>query len=167
MKRLAAACIVTTFAAVPHGTGAAGVSRLDCAFEVHLAFTPGISPQMEAIHIASPQPGTLSCTGTWSGREATGRGLVTFDGRAVGDCAISTIDAVLTMEHPLAGGGRLHIVLPLRSGRVGVLLYGTSMVPDRPASVIGAGRPDPGQDCTTTPITAIAAEGHSVVGPWS
>ena len=165
MILVAAGCLVTAIVAVPHGTGASTLNRLDCAYQVHLKFTPGISPQTETIHITSPQPGTLSCTGTWEGRQVTGQGLVSFDGRAVGDCAASTIDAVLTMDHPLAGGDRFHITLPLRSGRAGMLLYGTSLLLSRPASVVGVGNPDPGQNCTTTPITGIGAQGRGVVGP--
>lgn len=148
------------------GAGAAGGTRLDCRFTVHLTFSPGISPQVKEIHITSTEPGTLSCTGTWSGREVAGQGLAVFEGDALGSCPGSTIDAVVRMDHPLAGGGRFQVVVPIRSGRLATVLHGTSEDPARPASVLGTGTPDAGQDCARTPITGIAAHGRAVVGPW-
>ena len=34
----------------------------------------------------------------------------------------------------------------------------------RPASLVGTGTPDPGQDCRQVPITGIAAQGRAVFG---
>src|SRR4051794_22914236 len=86
-------------AAGPSGT------QLDCRFGVHIAFNPGISPAVESIRITSTAPGPLSCQGTWEGRPVTGHGVVTFEGDAIGNCAGSTIDAVVRLVHPLTGGG--------------------------------------------------------------
>jgi hypothetical protein len=150
------------------GAGASGQpgTQLDCTFGVHLAFTPGISPQVEAIRITSTAPGPLACHGTWAGQAVTGQGVVVFEGDAVGSCGGSTIDALVRMDHPLADGGRMHVTVPLRSGRLGMALYGTSGDPARPASLMGTGVPDAGQDCRQVPISGIAAEGRAVFGPW-
>jgi hypothetical protein len=144
----------------------AAETQLDCRFGVHLAFNPGISPAMEAIRITSSAPGPLTCEGTWAGQPLTGQGLVVFEGDAIGDCAGSTIDAVVRLEHPLANGGRMEIAVPFRSGRVGMALYGQGSDPARPASLVGTGTPDRGQDCRQVPITGIAAAGQAVFGPW-
>jgi len=142
------------------------VTRIDCTFGVHLAFNPGISPAMEAIRITSTAPGPLSCQGTWGGRPVTGQGQVTFEGDAVGNCGGSSIDSVIRLVHPLAGGGRMEVDVPVRSGRAGMALYGQGSDPARPASLIGTGTPDAGQDCQQVPITGIAAEGRTIFGPW-
>lgn len=141
-------------------------TQLDCTYGVHLAFSPGISPAVEPIQITSSAPGPLSCQGTWAGRPLTGQGTVIFEGDAVGTCAASTIDAVLQMDHPLADGGRMQVTLPLRSGRVGMAIYGSGADPSRPAFLAGTGAPDPGQDCRQVPITGIATEGRALFGPW-
>ncbi len=152
----------------PTGAGASGQSgtRLDCTFGVHLAFNPGISPAVEAIRITSTAPGPLSCQGTWAGHPVTGQGQVTFEGDAVGSCAGSTIEAVVRLVHPLVDGGRVEFDVPFRSGRAGMALYGQGSDPARPASLVGTGTPDAGQDCRQVPITGIAAEGRVVFGPW-
>jgi hypothetical protein len=134
---------------------------------VHLIFTPGISPEVKEIRITSTEPGTLRCTGTWSGQAVAGEGVTVFEGDAVGTCAGSTIDAVVHLDHPLAGGGRFQLTTPIRSGRVGTVLYGTSEDADRPVSIVGTGTADAGQDCSRTPITGITAQGRAVFGPWS
>ena len=150
-----------------NGAGAAGPpgTQLDCRFGVHLAFDPGISPAVEAIRITSSAPGPLSCQGTWEGRPVTGQGVVAFEGDAIGSCAGSTIDAVVRLVHPLAGGGRMELAVPFRAGRVGMALYGQGSDPARPSSLIGTGTADAGQDCRQVPITGIAAEGRAVFGP--
>ena len=166
---VAAVALLALTVLSPTGAGAAGpsdITQLDCTFGVHLAFSPGISPAVEAIRITSTAPGPLSCQGTWAGQAVTGLGTVVFEGDAVGSCLGSTIDAVLRLDHPLAGGGRMELTIPLRSGRLGVALYGTGADPAHPASLWGTGSPDPGQDCRQVPITGIAAAGRAVFGPW-
>ncbi|MGH9009375.1 MAG: hypothetical protein ACRDYF_05930 [Acidimicrobiia bacterium] len=152
----------------PTGAGASGqpATQLDCTFGVHLAFNPGISPAVEAIRITSTAPGPLSCQGTWAGRPVTGQGQVTFEGDAVGSCGGSTIDAVVRLVHPLVGGGRMELDVPVRSGRAGMALYGQGSDQARPATLVGTGTPDAGQDCRQVPITGIAAEGRAIFGPW-
>ena len=170
VKRLLLVAAATLALAVLSPTGAGAfdrpVTQLDCTFEVHLAFNPGISPAMEAIRITSTAPGPLSCQGTWAGHPVTGQGLVTFEGDAVGNCAGSTIDAVVRLVHPLVGGGRMELEVPFRSGRAGMALYGQGSDPARPASLVGTGTPDAGQDCRQVPITGIGARGRAVFGPW-
>ena len=163
-RLIVAAGAVVMWVGVPSGADGSEPGRLDCGFEVHLTFTPGISPTVEKIRITSTEPGLLVCTGTWSARQPTGRGLVTFAGDAVGSCAGSTIDGVVRMHHPLVAGGHFDIVIPVHSGRVGTVLHATAQDPTRPAAVLGTGTPDPGQDCTTVPITGIAARGRAIVG---
>jgi hypothetical protein len=143
------------------GAGPAG-SHLDCEYGVHLAFNPGISPAMESIRITSSTPGRLVCQGTWEGKRLIGQGLVVFEGDAIGSCGGSTIDAVVRLEHPLADGGRMRVDVPFRSGRFGMALYGQGNDPARPASLVGTGTPDPGQNCRQVAITGIAAEGRAL-----
>jgi hypothetical protein len=165
---LSAAGMLALAVLSPTGAGASGqpATRLDCTFGVHLAFNPGISPAMEAIRITSTAPGPLSCEGTWAGRQVIGQGQVTFEGDAVGNCGGSTIDAVVRLMHPLVGGGRMELDVPVRSGRAGMALYGQGSDPARSASLVGTGTPDAGQDCREVPITGIAAEGRAIFGPW-
>jgi hypothetical protein len=68
------------------------------------------------------------------------------------------------LAHPLANGGRMEIDVPFRSGRAGMALYGQGSDPARPASLVGTGTPDAGQDCRQVPITGIAAEGRAAFG---
>jgi hypothetical protein len=152
----------------PAGAGASGQpsTRLACTFGVHLAFDPGISPAVEAIRITSTAPGPLTCQGIWAGEPVHGQGTVTFEGDAVGSCGGSTIDAVVRLVHPLVGGGRMELDVPFRSGRAGMALYGQGSDPARPATLIGTGTPDAGQDCRQVPITGIAARGRAEFGPW-
>ena len=163
---VAAGILTLTVIPPSHAAGAAASSgtQFACTYGVHLAFAPGISPAVEAIRITSSTPGPLSCQGTWAGRPLTGQGTVVFEGDAIGSCGGSTIDAVLRMDHPLADGGRMRTTLPLRSGRVGMAMYGVSRDAARPASLVGTGTPDPGQDCRQVPITGIAAQGRAVFG---
>jgi hypothetical protein len=163
-RLLAVAAVLAVSVGITPGARAADGTHLDCAFAVHLAFEPGISPELKAIRITSPAPGPLSCTGTWAGQPVAGAGLATFEGDALGTCAGSTIDAVVRMDHPLAGGGRFRLAVPLRSGRVGTGLYAASDDPAQPALLFGTGTPDPGQNCITTPITGIRVKGRMVVG---
>lgn len=142
---------------------AADGTHLDCSFKNHVTFTPGISPEVKEIRIASSEPGPLRCTGTWAGQELTGTGLGAFEGDAVGTCAASTIDAVLRIDHPLAGGDRLQVAVPIRAGRAGTVIYGVGADSSRPASIVGNGTPDKGQNCVFTPITGITAEGRVLV----
>jgi hypothetical protein len=165
---LVAAAMLALTVLSPTGARASGglATRLDCTFGVHLAFNPGISPAVEAIRITSTVPGPLSCQGTWAGQPVTGQGKVTFEGDALGSCGGSTIDAVVRLVHPLVGGGRMELDVPFRSGRMGMALYGQGSDPARPASLVGTGTPDAGQDCRQVPITGIAARGRAVFGPW-
>ncbi len=73
----------------------------------------------------------------------------------------------MRLDHPLAGGGRVQLTTPIRSGRVGTVLYGMSEDTAHPVSVMGTGTVDAGQDCVRTPITGITAQGRAVFGPWS
>ncbi len=146
-----------------NANAAAGGTRLDCRFENHVTFTPGISPEVKEIRIASSEPGPLRCTGTWAGQEVTGTGLGTFEGDAVGTCAASTIDAVLRIDHPLADGDRLRVSLPIRAGRAGTVIYGMGTGSFGAASLAGTGTPDEGQNCVTTPVSGMSTEGRVLV----
>ena len=158
---------LATLAAPAPLVRAATDQQIACTFSVHVRFSPGISARLERIRIDSPQPGTASCAGTWSGRAVGGDGLVTFAGDAIGSCPASTIDSTASLDLPLAGGGRAHIDIPLRSGRVGEAIYGTGTEPSHPASVVATGSPDAGQNCVGTPTTGITVQGRVVLGPWS
>jgi hypothetical protein len=155
-------------AVVPGGAGAAGQpsTQFECGFAVHLAFTPGIGPGVEAIRITSSAPGPLTCKGAWYGRSLTGQGTAVFEGDAVGSCGGSTFNAVVRMKHPVDGGTEMLLDLPFRGGRAGMELYGVATEPGRHASLEATGTPDAGQDCEQVPITGIAAEGRALFGPW-
>ncbi len=143
--------------------GAVGGTHLDCEFETHVAFTPGISPEVKEIHIKSTEPGPLRCTGTWAGQEVAGTGLGSFEGSAVGTCAGSTIDGALVIDHPLAGGDRFQVTVPIRAGRAGTVIHGVGVGPSMAASLVGTGTPDEGQNCLTVPVTGMTAEGRVLI----
>jgi uncharacterized protein len=57
----------------------------------------------------------------------------------------------------VAGGGRMRITVPLRSGRVGMALYGTGRDPAQPAALLGTGVPDPSvRELITTDLAGAA-----------
>jgi len=169
MRRLLAALgmiVLTAVAPVPAGAGGQPSTDFECTYGVHLVFSPGIGPGVEDVRITSSGPGTLTCKGAWYGRSLTGAGTVVLEGEAMGTCDGSSIDAVLSMKHPVDGGTEMLLKLPFRGGRAGMTLYGLATEPARPASLQGTGTPDSGQDCRQVPITGLAAEGRAVFGPW-
>ena len=169
MRRVLAAVgmiVLATVAPVPAGAGGQPSTQFDCTYGVHLALSPGIGPGVEDVRITSSAPGKLTCRGAWYGRSLTGDGTVVFEGEAVGTCGGSTIDAVLSMKHPVDGGTEMLLKLPFRGGRAGMALYGVATEPARPAFLEATGTPDAGQDCKQVPITGIAAEGRAMFGPW-
>jgi len=169
MRRLLAALgmiVLSAVAPVPARAGGQPSTQFECRYGVHLALNPGIGPGVEDIRITTSAPGKLTCKGAWYGRSLTGEGTVAWEGEAIGTCDVSSIDAVLSMKHPVDGGTEMLLKLPFRGGRAGMALYGVATEPARPATLQGTGTPDSGQDCHQVPITGLAAEGRAVFGPW-
>ena len=79
MKRTIITAAVTVAALVPSGTAAAQSQGI-CTWEATLEQSYGLTLSPHESRFHTPEPGTITCKGTFEGRDVDGTGTISFTG---------------------------------------------------------------------------------------